>query len=461
MKFLNGEIDLPSDGDSERLVLGACLNDADAVQQVVDTVQPEDFSAELHRVIYRSILELFHSGRHVDRETVAKDLRKSGQLEKVGGLTFLITLECPALVGLNTYLRYMRETAIVRRGILEAGALIDSLLCYKHDSGAILATAEKLVHVLSAAKDKSDRPKTVYDIVQDAGGTEEFLKPQGYGIQFPFKILNKTLMGLRKRRLIFCAARPGVGKTALMEQIAESAALQGYRALVVSAEMDATDIVHRSICGRAEASMYRFVEGTLSENDRDAIYQQLMQMVALEDNLLFDDAPSITMQRISSMLRYQQSIGKPVDLLLIDYVQLLDSNGKSENRTLELARISKALVRIKKQFQIPIFTLAQISREGAKEDEPSMIHMKECGQLEQDADSVLLLWVHKKEQEFEALDPRRPSTIINWKLDKNRGGWRNRGGHDDKGGCHYPLVFWKSRARFEEDLVILPREVAA
>lgn len=461
MRSTTRELHLPSDINSEQFVLGACFNDGEAVQQVVDTAHPEDFFLLEHRTIYQAILELFHSGQHVSRDTVAKHLHKSGQLDRIGGLSALVDMECPVLVALNTYLRNVREAAIVRQAIREASALLDNLQCYKNNSGEVLEAAEKLVNVLSTTKSRSDRPKTVYDVVQSAGGVNAFLKPTGYGIQIPFAVLNRTLMGLRKRKLIFCAARPAVGKTALMEQIAESAALQGHRALVVSAEMDAADIIQRSICGRANASMYRFIDGSMSPEEKQAVYDQLLKMVALDDNLLFDDEPNINMRRISAMLRYQQSIGKPVDLLLIDYVQLLGSDENVENRTQELARISKALVQIKKKFQIPIFVLAQISREAEKEDEPSMRHLKECGQLEQDADAVLLLWLHKKELEAEVLEPKRPSRIVNWKLDKNRGGWTNRGGRLDSGVCHHPLVFLKEKARFEEDLKVAPKEMAA
>jgi replicative DNA helicase len=277
--------------------------------------------------------------------------------------------------------------------------------------------------------------RTVAEIIADQGGLQQFLSPETTpGIAIPFPAIHETLSGLRASKFILLAARPAVGKSAFAVQVAETAAAAGKRVLVVSLEMSARDLLYRSITGRGNVSAYKFRTGRLSETERFQLHTETSALVDLNDRLRIADKSQATVQRISAMLRSLAARGSKSDLLVVDYLQLLTTMGRVENRTQQVSEISRGLKQIAQQFEIPVLALSQLSRKGTQDGrEPQLEDLRDSGQLEQDADQVLFLWLKKEPQQGESLRE------VSWKVAKNRDGILNRG----------TLNFYAKYCRFE------------
>jgi replicative DNA helicase len=277
---------------------------------------------------------------------------------------------------------------------------------------------------------------TLEETIERNGGINVFLRPElKPGLPVPFSTIHVTLSGLRRSKLVIVAARPGVGKTALAFQIAEHVAAAGKRVIVASLEMNRSEIFYRSIAGRAQVSAYRFRRGELSLGESRAVQEQTTELVDLGDRLAVYDNPDATVQSLGVMLRRWRARGKPVDLLAIDYLQLMNAPGRHDNRNQEIASISRGLKNLAMRFDIPVLVLSQLSRDPEKRGgEPTLSDLRDSGAIEQDADQVLFLW--------EGRDARDADEIrsVSWRVAKNRDGMRNRG----------ELRFFAKRARFEE-----------
>jgi replicative DNA helicase len=456
---------LPANLDAERFILGACLTDPDALPLSMELLNTEDFSESRHALAFQHMLRLFEKGTSVDRVTVSNSLRSEMDAEVI---SFVTSLDegMPKLYNLDSYIDIVRRKAVLRRTILASAELIQQCQIATDDADELANKAEQILNLVQDDQSKRDMPKTVGEIVIESGSVNAFLSPESVAaIPIPFRNLNATLDGLRPGKLILFGARPGIGKTALMQQCAESTAAQGFRSLVISKEMTDKDLIHRSVCGRANVSAYSFRKGKLNPQQRRELQGELNKMVQLDDLLLIYDNENCTVQKIGYMLRRLKSLGKPVQVCYIDYAQILDVVGRFENNVQQISAISKGLVKLKKEFNIPFVVLVQVNREGeataSKDDEPKAKHIAEADRLVRDADTILLMWVHAKEEEKDAMNPTRSELIVNWKVPKNRDGMKNRGGVDSKGENRNGLTFIKSRVRFAEDLDVFQQEVAA
>ncbi len=434
-----GERPLPERLDMERLVLGAALTDIEAFPQICTVLSAEDFSLEKHRRIFRCATELQSRGEPLNHVSTGNELIRRGQLESVDGLSYLVSLSdgMPMVVNLASYCQPIRAAAVRRQAIESMTALIDRCFDPGEDTGDLLARAERVTEMLNVKGGRQLAARTMERIIADEGGLNAFLSPQEKpGIHVPFPTIHSTLSGLRRAKFIIIGARPSVGKTALAAQIGEHAAGQGHRVLLFSLEMSARDVLHRSLTGRARLSAYKFRNGYLSPNERNLLQNETVEMLEYGDKLQIVDDGDTTVQGISNLLRALKARGEEVDLCVIDYLQLLNSVGHFENRVQEVSKISRELKKISKTFNIPVVALCQLKRveDHRKNDRPELDWLKESGQIEQDADQVLFLWVKRDPEEGEK------TREVLWRVAKNRDGILNNGA----------LTFHNGYCRFDE-----------
>lgn len=413
---------LPDDLDSERIVLGAAMTDAEAFPQITGLLAVDDFSLQKHKLIFECVGRLFEQGEPISTTDIAYALRGAGQLEAVDGVSYLVQLgDVPRIVNLDAYCSRVREMSVRRRLIRSAQLIITRCASRAYEPGDSLAELERMSEALGSSR-KRLTARVWSEIVEDEGGLNRFLNPQMKpGIHVPFPSMHDTLDGLRRGKLVLLGARPGVGKTALAAQICEHAAANGNNVLFVTLEMTARSVLHRSLTARARVSAYKFRRGTLTETERFQVQQQASELADLGESLTILDNADTTVQGIEALLRTLRARGRPIDLCVIDYLQLLRSIGRFENRVQEVSAISRGLKRLTQTFDIPVLALSQLGRKDDKYGEPQLDWLKESGQLEQDADQVLFLWL--KTEPGEAENRRE----VSWKVAKNRDGILNRG----------------------------------
>jgi replicative DNA helicase len=434
------ELPMPANVEAERLVLGSIMreNDADYFASIAESLTVDAFSLEKHRLIYSAICELHEAGESLDRIVVINKLSDEGHLQSVDGFSYLTSLDdgMPQVVGIESYCKILAEKALLRRTIVGAMGLVNRCLSQADPTEEVLAAAEKLAEMLGDSVSAKDDALTLEETIERNGGINVFLRPElKPGLPVPFSTIHVTLSGLRRSKLIIVAARPGVGKTALASQIAEYVAANGKRVIVASLEMNGSEIFYRSIAGGAQVSAYKFRRGELNPSESRAIQEQTSELVEMGDRLAVYDNPDATVQSLGAMLRRWRARGKPVDLLVVDYLQLMNAPGRHDNRNQEIASISRGLKKLAMRFDIPVLVLSQLSRDLEKRGgEPTLSDLRDSGAIEQDADQVLFLWEGK-----EAND-RDDVRTVSWRVAKNRDGMRNRA----------ELKFFTRFARFEE-----------
>jgi replicative DNA helicase len=318
----------------------------------------------------------------------------------------------------------VRDCAVRRRGIETASALIDQLYLDETDE-RVLASAERVTQVLSDSQRRNLKARTVDDVIEDAGGINRFLAPEmrpGIALPDRFESIQRTLGGLRRGKLILLAARPAVGKSVWVHEVLLHAAEAKKRGLLVTLEMSAEDVLYRELAALARVSSYRFREGRLGVPERERLLEQATWLSSLGSYLRFLDQGIASVPGISNVLRSLAAKGEPVDLLVVDYLQLVQPTGESENRVQEVTKISRGLKTISQAFNIPVLAICNLSRKGMRPtDEPQLDWLRDSGQLEFDADQILFLWPEKEPSELEE------ERSVAWRVAKNKDGQENRG----------------------------------
>jgi replicative DNA helicase len=386
---------LPSNIDAERLVLGAILLDDNAYIQVAGALDIEDFSLEKHRRIFMRMHDLATRGERIDRVTLANELMKAGQLESVDGLSYLVSLDdgLPQIFSLDGYLRIVKDKAVLRRIIFTSQKLIDRCLIGEEEPDDILAGAEETLLKLGESRARDSLMNTEQILREFEGGIEIFLDPSKRirGISTGFKKFDEMTAGLHEGELIIIAARPSMGKTALalnMAQHVATSAQDPKTVAVFSLEMSKESLLNRMICSSARVDQQKFRAGYLNADERRRLHMALHQM--MQAPLFIDDTAGANLMDIHAKLRrLQQEHG--LGLVVIDYLQLMSSRGRSENRNQEVSAISRGLKLMAKEMRVPFIVLSQLSRAPETrpgDHRPQLSDLRESGSIEQDADLV-------------------------------------------------------------------------
>ena len=388
----------PHDERAERSVLGAMLLNSGVVIDIVDRLRAEDFYFPAHQTIYRAIVDLYSDASEIDVLIVAGRLDRHNQLEHVGGAPYLHTLisEVPTAANALYYANIVEEKSILRQ-LVGAGTHV-AQLGYEGEEGmeveALVDIAQQEVFAITRNNRGQDyrslsellKP-TIDELTQiAAGGALEQGVPTG------FIDLDNLTNGLHAGQMVIIAARPGVGKSTLAMDFMRSCSIHhGKTSVIFSLEMSASEIIMRLLSAETEIKLSSMRSGQMEERDWEKLTKRLTE---IQDAPLFiDDSPNLTMMEIRTKARaIKQQHG--LDLIVLDYLQLMSSGKKVESRQQEVSEFSRHLKLLAKELEVPVIAISQLNRgpEARTDKKPQLADLRESGSLEQDADMVFLLY---------------------------------------------------------------------
>lgn len=386
----------PHSVESEQSILGSILLDKEAIITVTETIKPEDFYKEAHKIIYECMMKLNNKNEPIDLITLTEELKKQGHLEDIGGISYITSLSTivPTTSNVKYYADIVKEKSVLRKLI----RVSNDILNLGYDSSIkvedILEKAEKQIFDISQEKSSEDF-QTINSVLMDTYDMIEKLytnKEDITGITTGFDDLNKKTNGLQRTDLILVAARPAMGKTAFSLNLVQNAALKGDASVAVfSLEMSKEQLVQRMLSAQSHVELKKIKTGNLDENDWPRIIDAMS--VLSNANIYIDDTPGIKIGELRSKCR-KLKIEKGLDLILIDYLQLMEGDGGNESRQQEISKISRSLKIIAKELNCPVVALSQLSRapEQRSDHRPMLSDLRESGAIEQDADIVMFLY---------------------------------------------------------------------
>lgn len=398
---------IPQNIEAEEAVLGAILVNPNAITKVVEILKPESFYKPAHRFIYESMLQLFNTNERIDIVSVSDVLNYNSKLETIGGRAFVNDLCYKTITTSNIeyYAKIVQEKAI-KRALINAGSEIVSLGYDVNPIDQSLDSAEKLIFDIASKKATTDLVH-VKDLVLKTYENITYRyehKGELSGIPTDFYDLDAILNGLQRSDLIILAARPAMGKTALALNIAQNIAIKANTPVAIfSLEMSKHQLMQRMLASEAEVDSQRLKTGNLQNKDWERIVSA-MDSVA-KAPIYIDDTPGSTLTDIRAKCRRLKMEEKNLGLVLIDYLQLIESSGR-EDRMQQISAISRGLKILAKELDVPVLALSQLSRavESRNDKRPMLSDLRESGSIEQDADIVMFIYrdeYYKKDDEDE------------------------------------------------------------
>ena len=387
---------MPNNLEAEQAVLGCLLIDNDTQTEILDKLTEEDFYQESHKLIIGAMKAVFNARKPVDLVTLADELENSKSLEKAGGLTYITELATitPSAANYKSYFEIVKRDSVNRRLIKASQKIIESAM-EATDAADSVAYAEKLVFDISKKMDTSTlvdmREDDSYDRVLNKFEVISTDKNALRGVNTGFTKLDKITNGLQKSDFIVLAARPGVGKTTIGMNIIEHAALCDNKVCAVfSLEMPRIQLAQRLLCSFARVSMSKAMAGELTQSDWKKLWKASADLK--QAKIYIDDSSKITPAEILSKCRRLKSRKEGLDIVMIDYIQLMSSGERrsEENRQQEISSITRNLKIMAKELDVPVLALSQLRRISSK-DEPQLSDLRESGAIEQDADMVMFI----------------------------------------------------------------------
>lgn len=386
----------PQNIDAEQSVLGALLLQPESIYRVIEILNAQDFYRDGHRLIYETILRLNESGKQVDLITVTEELRRQGNLDKVGGAAYVASLSgfVPTAANIEHYARIVSEKAMLRQLIEVATRIAGMGYEGREDAERIIEEAERMIMELGGRK-SSDIFSSIKDILLVIfERLEERAKKKGpvSGVPTEFVDLDRICSGLQPSDLIILAARPSMGKTTLGLNIAQQAALKHKIPVAVfSLEMSKEQLAQRMLCSEAMVDQHKLRTGSLDEEDWARLTEVAENLSSAP--IYIDDTAGLSVREMRAKLKRLQG-EKGLGLVVVDYLQLMRSTRRVENRQQEIADISRSLKGLAKELNVPVLALAQLSRavEQRQDRRPVMSDLRESGSLEQDADVVMFIY---------------------------------------------------------------------
>ncbi len=387
----------PQNIEAEQAVLGAVFLEQEALVTATEIIRPEDFYRTAHQRIFQTMIDISEKGEPVDLVTVTAELEERKLLDEVGGVSYLTDLAnaVPTAANVQYYASIVEEKSILRRLIRAATQIVSDGYAQSEELTEILSNAER--SIMEISQRRTDRSfRLIKDVLMETYEYIEMLSNrQGdvTGVPTGYIDLDKMTSGFQKSDLIIVAARPSVGKTAFALNIAQNAAARaGFPVAIFSLEMSAQQLVQRMLCaeGNIEADKLRTGKGMKDED-----WQKLTMAIGTLSRapIFIDDSPGITVSEIRAKcrrLKAEHNLG----MVMIDYLQLINGRGRSDNRQQEISEISRTLKGIARELNVPVIALSQLSRavEQRQDKRPMMSDLRESGSIEQDADIVSFLY---------------------------------------------------------------------
>lgn len=412
----------PHNDDAEKSVLGSIILDKDALFDVMEILRPDDFYNEMHKEIFSTAVELYRKNEPVDTLTLSEELKKRKSLEMVGGRAYiaLLSTSVPSTSNAVQYAKIVGEKAVLRRLIGTASDIIEKGYQEKMEPEAVLDYAERGIFEIAQSRQTRDYQNIKDVLWKNISRIDELSQNEGSltGLTTGFLDLDSKTAGLQKSDLIMLAARPAMGKTAFALNIAQQAAIKSdATVLIFSLEMAAEQLGQRLLSMESRIEMQKLRVGNLDRKDWDQINLALDTLSKADINI--DDTPGISIMEMKNKCRRLKA-EKGLDLVIIDYLQLMSLEGRIESRQQEVSTISRFLKQLAREMDCPIIVLSQLSRavEQRADHRPILSDLRESGSIEQDADIVMFLY---RDEYYNPETTEKPNTceVI---IAKQRGG---------------------------------------
>jgi replicative DNA helicase len=387
----------PHSLEAERTVLGGIIVRNENLNTVLSIISPEDFYKDSHRKIIERIIALTDKGLPVDLLSLAEDVQKAGLLEDVGGASYLSALMdgVPKSLNVEYYARIIKEKALLRRLILSSAKIISASYEQKEDADELLNEAQAAIVEVAEQRIKPGfqsmgqlMPPTLEMIKRFTERKEAVT-----GVPTGLRSLDSMTSGFQPAELVILAARPSMGKTALGLNIAQHVGLQTEMAAgFFSMEMAKEQIVIRMLCGEAQLDIKRTRTGFISDREFEKL--KMVGEKFARARIFIDDASGLTVMEMKAKCR-RLKMEQRLDVVFADYIQLMRTGGRFENRNQEMSYISRSLKEMAKELGIPVVGISQLSRapeKGRREPKPQLSDLRESGAIEQDADVVLFIF---------------------------------------------------------------------
>ncbi len=397
----------PHDVAAEQCVLGGMLLSKDAISDVMETIRPDDHYRPAHQIVHEAILELYGRGEPADPVTVSDLLNKRGELARIGGPSYLHTLiaSVPTAANAGYYARIVRERAILRR-LVEVGTRIVQL-GYSGDGEAdeLVDRAQAEVYGVTERRVSEDY-LSLSEIMPGALDEIEAIGSRGggmAGVPTGFADLDALTNGLHPGQMVVIAARPAVGKSTLALDLARAATIKHSMPTVIfSLEMSRNEITMRLLSAEARVPLHSMRTGQMGEEDWTRLARRMSEVV--DAPLFIDDSPNMSMMEIRAKCRRLKQ-RQDLKLVIVDYLQLMSSPKRTENRQQEVSEMSRSLKLLAKEIDVPVIAISQLNRgpEQRTDKRPLLSDLREIGSIEQDSDVVILL---HREDAYERESPR-------------------------------------------------------
>ena len=387
---------LPQSIEAEQSVIGAMLIDKSAIAQVLEKLKEDDFYRDGHRAIYKAIQEMFSKDIAVDLVTLLEYLKTTDMLDKAGGVTYISELSAsvPTTANLGAYIRIVEEKSTLRRLIKASTAIIEESYNGGSDVEKVIDSAQKKMFDIAEKKDSKEYEALSNVLERGFLEIERLFNNKGEitGVGSGIRALDDKTSGFQKGDMVLIAARPSMGKTTFSLNIAENAALkEGKSVVIFSLEMSKEQLAYKLLCSQASVDMLKLRTGNLEDADWERIAMATGPLSKAK--IYIDDTAGMSIMEMRSKCR-KIKMEHGIDMILIDYLQLMSGSSGSDNRQQEVSEISRGIKALAKEMECPIIALSQLSRapEQRADHRPMLSDLRESGSIEQDADVVMFLY---------------------------------------------------------------------
>jgi replicative DNA helicase len=386
---------LPSSDEAERAVLAAVLLDPRQLALVAGRLQESDFFTERHQLIYRAMLDLQGENGAIDLRTVQAKLEQRGQFESTGGVAYLagLDVDLPDIGRVEAYVEIVKERSLRRRLILACGQITRDCLDGGLEAAQALGRAEEAI--LNLGEEAIPRGfQALGEVFRTTLADLEERTPSALvGLDSGYEDLNDITRGLNKANLIIVAGRPGMGKTSFALNVAQNVAIRRAQPVgVFSLEMSRQELALRILSSESKTSFGALRSGHLSQRQWEGVMKTERSIAAAP--LYIDDSAAPTLLEVASKARRLRA-ERGLDLVIVDYLQLMQAGGRYENRNLEIGAITRGLKQLAKELDLPVIALSQLSRQPERrggDHRPQLADLRESGAIEQDADLVMFIY---------------------------------------------------------------------
>ena len=387
----------PHDEEAEEAVIGSMLTDKDAVIAAIEVLKPDDFYRDDNKTIYEAEMNIYAKGEPIDVITVKEELISMGKLEAVGGIQYIVSLtdKVPTTANIEKYVKIVEDKSLLRSLIKTANELITLGYNQNEEIDSIMDNAEKKIFNIMQRKSTSGC-SSIKDILIDSFSDLQELynnKKHITGVPSGFIDLDEKTSGFHNSELVLIAARPAMGKTAFVLNIATYAAIKANIPVVVfSLEMSKEQCANRILCAQAMVDSQKVAKGDIEDSEWEKLAVASGEL-SESAGIYIDDTAGITVSEIRAKCR-KLKLEKNIGLVIIDYLQLIQGSGNADSRTQEVAEISRALKILAKEINVPVIALSQLSRapEARPDHRPMLQDLRESGSIEQDADIVMFIY---------------------------------------------------------------------